>query len=127
MPKVFHNAAELEREFNRISYVMQRQILTAAAKAGAELIRDEAERLAPRDTGQLAESELIRVEGRQSDSSEVVVKIGPDKDSFYGRFQEFGTAFHPAQPFLRPALKATQEEAAKVSAKVVKERLERLG
>lgn len=126
MAKIFNNAADLEREFKRISYSMQQRILTIAAKTGAELIRDKAEALAPRDTGQLAESELIRVEGSQSDASEVVVKIGPDKDAFYGRFQEFGTAFHPTQPFLRPALKATQDTAARKSTEIVKRELERL-
>lgn len=31
-----------------------------------------------------------------------VVEVGPTKRAFYGRFQEFGTAHHKAQPFMRP-------------------------
>ena len=33
----------------------------------------------------------------------VLVMAGPTKAAFYGLFQEFGTAHHAAQPFMRPA------------------------
>jgi HK97 gp10 family phage protein len=33
----------------------------------------------------------------------VAVEVGPSQTFFYGYFQEIGTAFHPAQAFMRPA------------------------
>ncbi len=106
---------------------MRRILLTKSVKAGAEIIRQRAEELAPRDTGQLAESELVRVIGADSSAAEVVAKIGPSRASFYGMFQEFGTAFMVAQPFLQPALEQTQEEALKASAEIVGRGLEQIG
>ncbi len=43
-----------------------------------------------------------RVKGLPS-SETAAVAVGPAKRSFYGFYQEFGTAFHGAQPFMRPA------------------------
>lgn len=127
MPEIFKNAAELEKKFNQHGHAVRRQLLTKATKAGAELIQKRAEELAPRDTGQLAESELVRIDSSQSSAAEVVAKIGPSKDSFYGFFQEFGTAHHAAQPFLKPALEQTQAKAIEVSGEIVGEGLEKLG
>lgn len=127
MPTIFKDAKELERKFNQQGHFVRRQLLTKATREGAKLIRDKAEQLAPRDTGQLAEAELIRIDSGQSNAAEVVAKIGPSKDSFYGIFQEFGTAHHVAQPFLRPALEQTQEDAIKVSGATVGKGLENLG
>ncbi|RMC37498.1 HK97-gp10 family putative phage morphogenesis protein [Paracoccus alkanivorans] len=36
-------------------------------------------------------------------ASDVQLYLGPSKDSFYGKFQEFGTVHHAPDPFLRPA------------------------
>lgn len=59
----------------------------------------EARRLVPVDTGQLRDS--IGTIYRQSDKA---VQLYADK--YYASFIEWGTRFHAAQPFLRPALRA---------------------
>ncbi len=126
MPEIFKNAEGLKSAFDRQGYAMRRVLLTKSVKAGAEIIRARAEQLAPRDTGQLAESEIVRVIGADSSAAEVVAKIGPDRASFYGMFLEFGTAFIVARPWLTPALEQTQEEALKVSAEIVGKGLEQI-
>lgn len=126
MAEIFKNAAALEQKFKEHGYAVQRQLLTQATRAGAEVIQIRAEALAPRRTGHLAESELIRIDSSQSNAAEVVAKIGPDKSAFYGLFQEFGTAFMPAQPFLNPALEQVGDKALEVSAEIIGKGLERL-
>lgn len=127
MPEIFKDARDIERKFNQHGHAVRRQLLTKATKAGAELIQAKASALAPRDTGQLAESQLVRIDSSSSNAAEVVAKIGPDRASFYGLFQEFGTAFHTAQPFLQPALDQTQDEAIRVSGEILGEGLESIG
>lgn len=34
--------------------------------------------------------------------------IGPTRNAFYGKIHEFGGRFHPARPFMRPALLKTR-------------------
>jgi HK97 gp10 family phage protein len=41
---------------------------------------------------------------QRTGGDEAWVAIGPQSAFFYGLFQEYGTRFHRAQPFLRPAL-----------------------
>jgi len=82
-------------------------VLEQAAQAGAEPVRESAERLAPELTGKLSES-IVQVILELSDS-EVEIAVGPDKEAFWGLYQEFGTPHHPAQPFLRPAFDENQE------------------
>ncbi len=87
----------------RASRTVQRQALRAAA----EPMRDDMARLAPHEPGapDLRESMTIS-NARANDAlydTEVAVAVGPSKRGFYGIFQEFGTRFHGAQPFARPA------------------------
>lgn len=43
-----------------------------------------------------------------------VCQVGPTRAAFYGQFQEFGTAHHKPQPFMRPAWDANDERALEV-------------
>lgn len=124
MPEIFKDAKELERKFNEQGHFMRRQLLTKGTRKGAEVIQAQQELTAPRDTGFLADEILIRIDGANSSAAEVVAKIGPSQKAFYGLFQEFGTAFHPAQPFIEPSLIAVQDEAIRVSGEVVGKGLE---
>lgn len=94
----------LQAKLRKMELSMQRAVLIAAAKAGGEIVREDAARRAPRDSGGLAMKMTIRVSGRESDIHEGSVDVGPDKQNFYGFFQEYGTAHHAPQPFLGPAL-----------------------
>lgn len=88
---------------------------------GAALIVDEAKRLAPYKTGQLRGSirvvddrEGLLLYGRLSQG--IAIYVGPvgsieDGDVYYAKFQEFGTRYMRAQPFMRPAIAARRDEA----------------
>lgn len=73
-------------------------LLRKAAEAGAEVIRAEAERLAPRDTGLLSES--IEDQTKRLQVGRAQIDVGPEKGAFYGQFLEKGTENMPAKPFL---------------------------
>jgi HK97 gp10 family phage protein len=92
---------------------VSRLLIARAVKAGAMVIRDEAERLAPHgETGRLADEEMVTV--TEQTSSHALAKIGPSKKAFYGLFQELGTAHHAPQAFLEPAFESTVAKAIRV-------------
>lgn len=111
MPTVWTGIPELERKFKTLETLTKLAVLKSAIRKGAKVIRDEAESRAPRRTGELAEGMTTRM--KDSDLNSLHIDIGPSKDEFYGFFQEFGTAFMPAQPFLKPAFEAKQAQAQK--------------
>jgi len=69
----------------------------------ANRVRNMAKRLAPVDRGILRAS--IQQEIRQ-EHGELTARIGTNVK--YAVYQEFGTRYMKAQPFLRPALKAAK-------------------
>lgn len=121
--------------------------LEAIAHAGADPIRAEAIRRAPKRTRNLAEH--IEQETLEKKADIVIVGVGPDdKEAFYGRFVELGTTEHevaPGQaqalqiedefaagatptgatprPYLRPALDEKHKQAAQEMARELKKRL----
>lgn len=121
--------------------------LETIARAGADPIRAEAVRRAPKRTRNLAEH--IEQETLESKDDIVIVGVGPDdKEAFYGRFVELGTTEHevgpeqaqalqiedefaaganPAgatpRPYLRPALDEKHKQATEEMAREVKKRL----
>jgi HK97 gp10 family phage protein len=126
MPEIFRDFNALAKQFEDLSYSVQKKVLVKAAKAGAQVIRDEAERLAPKLTGELAKNEIVTIAGTGSNAAEVVVKIGPDKKHFYGLFQELGTAHQPAQPFLEPALESQRDAALNAARDVLAEEIDKV-
>ena len=106
---------DLQAALKRLGEDTQGRHLRDAAAAGAEITRSVASQLAPRSEdgahgnppGFLAEHIEAEVKWtRTQDKAEV--HVGMHKDAWYGRLQETGTQFHPAQPFLRPALDETK-------------------
>ncbi|HKQ02638.1 MAG TPA: HK97-gp10 family putative phage morphogenesis protein [Actinomycetes bacterium] len=90
--------AALDRIRGRFSRDAVEAVVVEACKPTAEAMRAGA----PRLTGEMAES--IDARPVQPERPELVtVAIGPDRDHFYARFAEFGTASQPAHPFMRPA------------------------
>lgn len=81
-----------------------------ALKVGAEPIRSAMAENAPRDSEadapHLADNIIVGDRSlTKGAEGEVIVEVGPAKhpsDHFYGFFQEYGTAFIPAQAFARP-------------------------
>jgi HK97 gp10 family phage protein len=48
--------------------------------------------------------------GRARTETEAAIAVGPSGQFFYGIFLEYGTVHMSAQPFMRPAFDATQDE-----------------
>lgn len=102
----------LERRLNQLPSAVSRRVQIKALKSGAEPIRGMAASLAPRDeeasAPHLADHIIVaELSAKQRDAESLfdsaAVEVGPAAPFFYGFFQEVGTAFHPAKPFLRPA------------------------
>lgn len=99
---------------------MQRQAAKALKDAtlkAVEPIVDTAQLLAPRrmyetSIGHMADS--IRAQVVKSMPTRCIAHIGPDKEHWYGRFQETGTVNHAANPFLRPALEGEGDNAVRI-------------
>lgn len=100
-------------------------------KITCERVRSQAALLAPVDTGQLANSLMWKVKSEEggfneaqrgqgltaSEGDKLSIRPG-DKEGFvgtniqHGVYQEFGTRYQPAQPFLRPAGEAVLLDAS---------------
>lgn len=101
--------ATLERRLRALSDNARGELLRKAVLEGAEIIRDEAERLAPKRTGRGAAG--IKTTAKAS-GSRATAEIGYDKkEAWHLRFAELGTKHHSAQPHLRPAIDTKKGEA----------------
>ena len=112
---------QLERKLRELELSVQRKALRDGVRLGAELIAEEASRLAPVDTGELQERIVVSMRDSESDAKTVVARIGPARRVFYGIFDEYGTAHMTAQPFLGPAFEAKKEEALRVTSEAFTE------
>jgi len=114
-------AEEVVRRLNLMADKAE-EAVEAAAMAGAEVVRADAQKRAPRgDTERLAEGMTAELEGVKG--TKATVRIGPDKEAFYGLFHEVGTKKMPARPFLRPALDERKAEAEKAVADELRRKL----
>jgi HK97 gp10 family phage protein len=113
---------ELLEQFRQLDLVLQRKALIAAARAGGIIVRDAAQQKAPRDTGAMAKSIVVRAVSAESDIHEGVVNVGPTE--FYGRFQEHGTVHHRAQPFLAPAFDENEQFVGEAIAQTLAEAID---
>jgi HK97 gp10 family phage protein len=114
-------AEDLDRALRQVSGRATGLTLARAADAGAQVIAEEAKRLAPRDTGALADG--ITVQPGKLQQGRAQINVGPGKDEWYGALQELGTEHMPAHPFLRPALEGKKDEAAEAVRDVLREAL----
>ena len=100
---------ELEKTLMDLPRATRKNAMRRVLKNTAEPLASEARRLVPRRTYDLLES--INVGGRarpaQRKKSEVEVYVGPGRHP-QAITQEFGTWFHAAQPYMRPAWDKTQ-------------------
>lgn len=117
--------AEMAKRLRDLGPKVGRKHLRAATSKGAAVIRKKARELAPVDTGEMRkdiQQKRDKTSGDNIASYSVYTRSGKrsrlsgkarnvDKDSFYWKFQEFGTAKMPAQPFMRPAFESEKENA----------------
>lgn len=121
MAEIITGMSAFEAKLKALDYALQRQALIKAAKAGAEILAEEASRLAPSLTGALSEGIGTSVRTSQSDIHEATVDVGPKREVFYGFFVETGTDDTPAQPFMAPAIENKRAEITQA----MKDELER--
>ena len=100
---------ELKRKLIAVANKTRGKFVVSALAAGAAEVLEEAQRLAPFDTGELAQDIQTRVAKRSSTMA--VVLVGNTRRIYYAHMQEFGTAHHAAQPYLRPAFDAKKVKA----------------
>lgn len=95
---------ELERELFKLKGSTAKSNTRAAMKEALEPMAKAARAKAPLREGDLRESVEItsRVRPAQSKKSDLEMYMGPGRDP-QAITQEFGTFFHRAQPFMRPA------------------------
>lgn len=119
----FEGGAELAANLNRLSKAVKGRVLREATLEALEPMRRAMATSAPREPGapDLADHMVIsrinkigtpeggRWEARTE--SQVAMAVGPAKEYFYGLFQEYGTVFHGAQPFARPAFDGNHTRA----------------
>lgn len=110
-----------------------RNVMRGALNDGGKIIAEAAASLAPDDPGTSGDDNLktnIIVSGtitksqRGDKQSAMERYVGPTTKAFHGLFQEFGTAFHAAHPFLRPAFDSNWRRALDVIIQRTAERLE---
>ena len=126
---------QLVSNLKKITKNSTRRSLGKAAKAGADPIVKSAKEKAPVDTGKLRDSLRSKFAYQSSRAVRVEVssKMKPQGKSWhsYDYYQEFGTSFHPAQPFMRPAVdeqhKKAVEETRRVMEQAVLEEVRKLG
>lgn len=115
----------LIKALNQFPKNIQKNVMVGAIRAGSNIVRDEARRLAPIDTGNLKKS--IATIRRKGDKNTVQFSVTPSKggnhDGWYAHFLEFGTSNMSAKPFLRPAFESKQDEVLQATKEYIANRL----
>jgi HK97 gp10 family phage protein len=105
----FLNSQEVQGDLSKLESALNGPaLLVDAASRGAKAIKDEAYRLVPRKTGNLARSLAVRPVSTAD--KRVAVSVGSNLD--YALFVEYGTRRSKAQPYLRPAAETKQPETS---------------
>lgn len=103
---------ELDAALKAFTPAVQKQILRKATRAVSKPVMQQARAWAPHDTGALEKSIKVRALKRSRRNKDIVgtrvVTSGGDSlfqgDQYYGGFQEFGTKYMEANPFMQPAM-----------------------
>lgn len=115
----------LLKTLNTLPQNIQKNVMVGAVRAGANVVRDEARRLAPIDTGNLKKS-LVSIR-RRGDKNTIQFSVTPSKggknNGWYAHFLEFGTSKMTAKPFLRPAIESRQDEVLQTTKEYIANRL----
>ena len=91
-----------ESNMQRLMGAITGQDLDAATEDATVVLEELMRDFAPRDSERLAKG--IRRRRKKSTRTFSEWMTGPWSKTFWGLFQELGTIFHAAQPFMRPAL-----------------------
>jgi HK97 gp10 family phage protein len=114
---------ELGKQLGENSVTAIKRTLRRVEKECGKIWIEAMQERAPVDTGNLEESITYQTESTEAG---MTLYVGPDKGGYYGTFQEFGTRFQSAQPFVRPAFEDTQGEVIDKFGQVLAEELQTL-
>lgn len=106
---------------------LEKKVLRAAVRQGANVIRDKAREHVREDTGNLKKS--IIVSGVKGKPGTVAFRIKPvtrkkGKAVFYGYFLEYGTSKMAAKPFMRPAYDKAGDDVLDKVVNTIKSKLD---
>ncbi|MGF9946080.1 HK97-gp10 family putative phage morphogenesis protein [Priestia megaterium] len=124
MPIRSSGRVELDKKLNRLRrFNTDYRVANKALMAGARILRDEMERLAPQSPypkEHLAEHVIIGaiVEGR--------IKVSYHKDYFYGKFLEWGTSKMDKQPWMEVAYHNVKQKVLEAMAHVYQTELRKI-
>ena len=94
-------AEQLTRKLEALPAIFTRDAVLAVLTSAGEPMRAAAAAKAPRSDSAPHMADSITI--LPTEGQPLSVSLGPTRRFFYGRFQEFGTVHHSAQPFMRPA------------------------
>lgn len=125
------NGNDLIKSLRQFPKNIQRNVMVGATRAAANVVRDRARELVPKDTRELEKSIVsIRRSDRQFSSinpNTMTFSVTPSRggkyDGWYGHFIEFGTVNQSAQPFLRPAFEQSQDASLQASKEYIAKRI----
>lgn len=117
--------SRVTRAFNKLDGKLKKKHLRPALRAGAKVIKNAAQSLAPKDKGKLKSTMKIRALKRSRKNFGVFIRTGTATElgipntpgrGYYPFTVEYGTDTQPAKPYMRPALMNNDERARKAVA-----------
>lgn len=96
------NLAAYERTLLQMGTTGARQAGTAAMRVAGNVVRVSVQNKAPRKSGLLKRSIVLRSQGVQGDN--IIFSVDVKRIAFYARFLEFGTSKMSPKPFFRPGV-----------------------
>lgn len=137
----FSGLLKISDDLKALSKAENRRVLNKATRAGANIVRDEAKKRAPKKTGKLKKnivtlshrskgnndaSSGVHIRGRnpRTGNSDTKMKADNPNNSFYWRFLEHGTSKMAARPFIRPAFEARQQQIEKAVVEVANQAID---
>lgn len=128
---------ELQKQLHDIGNALAEDILEAAVREGAKIVRDAAAAKAPRDphsTDHMADHIVVRTiekDGVHAVAGVAPVGWAPEKGKgegkyFYFRYLEYGTSKMRARPFLRPAADENENAVTQAIADRLRKEIEKV-
>lgn len=116
---------ELLKTLKKFPINIQKNVMTGAIRASANVIRDEARIRVPKKTKNLSKS-IVSIK-RRAERGQVYFSVTPSKgkpnDGWYAHFIEFGTSKMSAKPFMRPAFEQSENESLSAAKEYIAKRI----
>lgn len=106
--------SELSQKLTQESVRTAKRYLIGVATPAADVVISAMQETAPVRSGDLRDKIDYSTRFENGDSTRLIVKIGPAKETFWGMFQEFGTHNEPGQHWMARAWAACQDKCLSV-------------